>query len=74
MSNRTIVEFNHDYAGEIRKYPEQFVQLVGLALNSGSEREWEPLERFGVRQIVMRHHSDDAEVVLTKHDLHFPLG
>lgn len=69
MSNRTIVEFNHDLAGEIDRDPEGFLDAVRNMLNSGvNEAESgkrDNLSRFGVRTSPTHHHSTKAEVVLT---------
>ncbi len=62
MSIRTIVEFNHDMAHQISGNPEEFVSLLGQALNSGSNECWERLSRFGIRAVNGRHHSVRATV------------
>lgn len=63
MSNRTIVEFNHDEAGAIERDPEGFVRAVLNMLRGG---EYDPnLYRFGVRATPTHHHSTKAEVILT---------
>lgn len=68
MSNRTIVEFNHDLAGEIDRDPEGFLLAVKAMLNSGvTARESDKrdaLSRFGVRTSPTHHHSTQSEVVL----------
>lgn len=64
MSNRTLMEFNHDHAYSVERDPEGFVRAVSLYLSSGSRREAEALERYGVTVIRMRHHSDDFMVGL----------
>jgi hypothetical protein len=63
MSNRSIIELNHDNVHEIKAAREEFVRLIIQALNSGSKREWEELERFGVRHATTAHHSDERKVV-----------
>ncbi len=71
MSNRTIVEFNHDYAPEIGRDPEGFVLAVRTMLNSGvNDRDSDKrdeLRRFGVVTAPTHHHSGQSEVVL-KHE------
>lgn len=57
MSNRTIVEFNHDMAGFIDRSPTEFVDRLSNALRSGAAEDWKPLEGFGVRFGAMGHHS-----------------
>jgi hypothetical protein len=68
MSNRTIVEFNHDLAGEIDRDPEGFLRAIRMMLNSGvNDNESEKrdnLERFGVRTSPTHHHSGESEVIL----------
>lgn len=59
MSNRTIVEINHDMAGFIDRNPEGFVALLSCALRSGDKEDWKLLERFGIRFGLMSHHSND---------------
>lgn len=71
MSQRTIAEFNHDYAHAIRADPDGFVQAIGYALNSGASEAWEELEHFGVRRAVQCHHSDDRKAVVNRHE--YPL-
>lgn len=63
MSMRTIVEFNHDYAYEIKTRPDDFTCQLGYALNSGDKESWENLRRYGVTRVVMVHHSTDRKVV-----------
>ncbi len=69
MSNRTIVEFNHDLAGEIDRDPEGFLRAIKTMLNSGVNDEDSrgriALERYGVRTSPTHHHSTKAEVILT---------
>ncbi len=69
MGNRTIVEFNHDLAGEIDRDPEGFLRAIKTMLNSGvnddkSEKR-DALSRFGVRTSPTHHSSCGAELVLT---------
>lgn len=65
MSQRTIVEFNHDCGHEIDRDPEGFLRALRHLINSGSgTRENEALERFGVRVTPTHHHSVRARVVL----------
>lgn len=69
MSNRSIVEFNHDYASTINaRSADEFVPLLMRALSSGSDREWEPLKKFGIRRVIMAHHSDTRKVVVNKRE------
>lgn len=65
MSQRTIVEFNHDYAAEIEDKPDEFFTHLGRALRGGDKESWDFLERrFGLRRIVQCHHSDERSVAV----------
>lgn len=65
MSQRTIVEFNHDYAADIKDRQNDFMQLLRLALNGAGKEHWDELERkYGVHRIVQCRHSDDRSVTL----------
>lgn len=72
MSNRTIIEINHDFAHKIDREPEAFVSDLGTALRSGNRQAWEALERFGVRRAIMAHHSDARHVVVNGRPYGFP--
>ena len=65
MSQRTVVEFNHDYCHAITGAPDEFVRALRVALGSGSASSWEPLRRFGIRRAAQHHHSAKATVVVT---------
>lgn len=54
MSNRSLIEFNHDFAGDLSV---EFVAALRRYLNSASRESAEGLERYGVRVVGMRHHS-----------------
>lgn len=66
MSQRSILEINHDFSHEIEAADIEFVKLLKMALASGSDRYWEPLRRFGVTRITQCHHSEDRKVVIGK--------
>lgn len=53
MSNRTLLEINHDYEGRI----DDLLPALRRYLCSGSREHAEDLEMFGVRVLGMRHHS-----------------
>lgn len=75
MSQRTIVEFNHDYAHKLDgadDIRQVFARLVDHALRSGSKEDWEQLRRFGITRIVQCHHSDDRKVIVNRHE--YPFG
>jgi hypothetical protein len=64
MSNRTIIEINHDFAHTLDSHTAQrlFVIALRLALASGSDERWQALEHFGFRRITQRHHSDPISI------------
>lgn len=59
MSNRTLIEINHDYAG---KLGDQFLAALGRYVRSGSISDAAELKQFGVRVFGMRHHSDGFNI------------
>jgi len=66
MSQRSIIEINHDYyshAIDVRS-ADKFVPLLMRALASGSDNSWEPLRHFGITRITQCHHSEDRKVVV----------
>lgn len=63
MSNRTLIEFNHDFSHSIAKDPAGFAADLGAYLSSASPRTAEILERrYGMRVFGMRHHSDGFDI------------
>lgn len=58
MSNRTLIEINHDFAGEIDREDTQFVIDLVAYLRAGGERAKENLQQYGIRVLGTRHHSD----------------
>lgn len=59
MSNRTLIEINHDFAGAFDRVPDLFVGIVAHLLRSGDSPEVrQRLEQFGIRVFGTRHHSD----------------
>jgi hypothetical protein len=62
MSNRSLFEFNHDFAERIERDPNGFTLAISEYLRSGSPAAAEFLKRhFGLTWYGMRHHSDDWE-------------
>jgi hypothetical protein len=57
VSNRTIVEINHDYAGMIKGHEMDLAKMLVQALGSGEAQDWEPLRIYGIRFGIMAHHS-----------------
>ena len=67
MSNRSIVEINHDCSFAFCDANAfDLMILLRRALSSGSAEAWAPLERFGIKRITQCHHSDDRKVVVGK--------
>ena len=59
MSNRTLIEINHDCAHDIERGKDTFMYLLGLWLRCGDREAREALaDDWGVRIISQRHHSD----------------
>jgi hypothetical protein len=58
MSNRSLLEFNHDYAHDIADDPEGFVRALGRYLACADMETSSALERYGVRRVSIRHHSE----------------
>ena len=62
MSIRTLVEINHDKIFMIEQRPDDFADDLLRYLSSGSKEAGEQLEKYGVRVIGLRHHSDIYEI------------
>jgi hypothetical protein len=60
MSNRSLVELNHDY-WYMMKEP-GFAEALQLYLASANAENAERLERFGVHVFGMRHHSEGFKI------------
>lgn len=54
MSNRTLIEINHDYAGRL---DDEFLKRLGYYLGNGNRETAAELEHYGIRVIGMRHHT-----------------
>jgi hypothetical protein len=60
MSQRSLVEFNHDFIHFIDAHPETFMRALLLALSLSDPRlKRELREIFGVTYIAMRRYSED---------------
>lgn len=55
MSNRTLIEINHDFCREMTG--DAFVLALERYVRSACRETAKDLEHFGVRVIAMRHHS-----------------
>lgn len=63
MSNRSLIEFNHDFSHAIKRDPAGFAADLGAYLSSASPRTASILEdRYGLRVFGMRHHSDGFDI------------
>jgi hypothetical protein len=63
MSNRSLVEFNHDFSSEIERDPHHFVEALVAYLRSASPEHSERLRLvYGVTVFGTRHHSDDYSI------------
>lgn len=62
MSNRSLLEFNHDYAGDIKNDSTAFLETLRRYLNSADQGHAAALERFGVRRVSIRHHADKFHI------------
>ena len=58
MSNRSLLEFNHDFAHTITSKPELFMASLASFLRSADDRQMEALKRFGITWHGTRHHSE----------------
>ena len=57
MSNRTLLEFNHDYVGDIERDPDRFVQQILQILRSGKNQQIN-----GVTYHGQRHHTEGYNI------------
>lgn len=65
MSNRSLIEINHDYAHEIEKNADTFMAALNAYLRGGRCDIVQNGMRFvfaGVRVFGMRHHSDGFDL------------
>lgn len=67
MSNRTLIEINHDYGRQLNT-PDFWDALANYIRSAGPEERKE-LARFGVRVFGMRHHSEGFKVQWGTHAL-----
>lgn len=58
MSNRSLIEINHDYWHVLDSHPLDFLAALQRYLSSADNDNAEALRRFGVKVVGMRHHSD----------------
>lgn len=68
MSNRTLIEINHDNTHEIETRPEEFVAALTAYLRSGDVTRLPDGVVFrGVRVLGIRHHSDPYSITWGGH-------
>lgn len=72
MSQRSILEINHDLSHIIERHPGAIEDWLKIALASGSDQAWAPLEKFGIRRITQCHHSEDRKIVVGNRE--YPFG
>lgn len=67
MSQRSIIEINHDFSYNLETFEAQriFMGMLLHAIASGSDDAWSPLRAFGIRRVTQCHHSDDRKVVVS---------
>ena len=58
MSNRSLIEINHDCWDAIDRDPLAFNTVLQRYLSSADRENAEALRRFGLTVVGMRHHSD----------------
>lgn len=69
MSNRSLMEFNHDFAGQLGHDPDGFLRELSSYLNSGDEESAARLKAlYGVRVFGMRHHSEEYGIKWGYHE------
>lgn len=56
MSMRTLVEINHDYSDRAASL--EMLSFLARYLASGSRDDAERLERYGIKVVGLRHHSE----------------
>lgn len=70
MSNRTVVEFNHDVWMKIEADRLGFAgAILEMLRGGGTPRAVEALEHYGVTYAGQRHHSDRCAVVYKHHKI-----
>lgn len=73
MSNRTLIEINHDCAHAIdRAGTGDFERALLRYLRSAGRDEAKYLERYGVRVFGMRHHSEGFAIKWGCHEFKEP--
>lgn len=68
MSQRSIIEINHDLCHRIKGAEQGLEVALSRALASGSDENWETLKQFGIRRITQCHHSEKRRVIVGGRD------
>jgi hypothetical protein len=68
MSNRSLMEFNHDRTQEIFEDTPGFIVALDNYLANASKRNVEALKHYGIRIFGMRHHSEPFFVKWGAHE------
>lgn len=67
MSNRTIIEINHDLWHKIEAYPTEFAQAIADYTRACDPEVAQRLrDRFGVNVLGTVHHSDKIAISFNK--------
>jgi hypothetical protein len=76
MSNRTLLEFNHDQAHRIKDDPAPFLAALNELLRAGGDDGvFLTLGSYGVKWHGQRHHSDGFKIEWGRHlTSSFPLS
>lgn len=69
MSNRSLLEFNHDLCFKIEGDPQLFVLVLTRYLSSASDESADLLKAFGVMVHGLRHHSEPWTGFISKRPL-----
>lgn len=70
MSNRTLIEFNHDRWFKVQSDKDGFVEAILEMLRAGgTPYVVDRLDDFGITYVSQRHHSDPVSVVYKHHKI-----
>lgn len=72
MSNRTIIELNHDWAAKIASDPAEAGAALAAALTRNDQPGWDALRQFGMTRIVTAHHTDERNVYVNGRKVEAP--
>lgn len=66
MSNRTIIEINHDHGHSIIDNPDEFMAAISRLIRQGSNAGSvvDDLAEFGITVTPTAHHSEDRRVII----------